>query len=83
MKTILFVATMALALLETSALADQDAGKKPTKADDDVICRTEAEIGSRLNRKRICRTRAQWEEQRREDRRSLEKVQNTRMVTGR
>jgi hypothetical protein len=47
-----------------------------------MICRTQGETGSRLQRTRVCRTRAQWEEQRRENRQAIDRAQNTRTTSG-
>jgi hypothetical protein len=44
-------------------------------ADDPVICRREIETGSRLQARRICMTRSQWEEQRRQQRQAIERAQ--------
>lgn len=35
---------------------------KPEKDPDRVICRTQEEIGSRLRKKKVCMTAAQWRE---------------------
>ena len=40
-----------------------------------VVCRTEREIGSRLRVNRVCRTRAQWAEYRREARQAVTRAQ--------
>jgi len=49
----------------------------PTKNTDPsrIICEKQQETGSRLNSKKICMTAAQWEEQRRRDRESLQDAQ--------
>jgi hypothetical protein len=43
------------------------------------ICRPAAETGSRLGHARICMTRSQWEEQRRETRQTVDRAQTTRV----
>lgn len=40
-----------------------------------MICRMITETGSRLNRTRVCMTRAQWAQQRREMRDNVERAQ--------
>lgn len=40
-----------------------------------IICEKQKETGSRLNSTKICMTAAQWEEQRRRDRESLQDAQ--------
>ncbi len=47
----------------------------PTMNQNETVCRTVAETGSRLSRSRVCRTRAQWEQQRREKREDVERGQ--------
>ena len=48
----------------------------------EVICEKVKEMGSRLATKRVCMTRAQWDERRLLDRQELEKVQVQRGYTG-
>jgi hypothetical protein len=43
-----------------------------------VVCEKVEQIGSRLGSKRICMTRAEWVEQRRQNRAEIEKAQQTR-----
>jgi hypothetical protein len=42
---------------------------------DKIICERQDEIGSRLAAKKVCKTAAQWQEERRTERNDLEKVQ--------
>jgi len=51
-------------------MAQQDpAPAKPKKGDpDEVVCERQEILGSRLGSKKICMTRAQWEDQKRSDR---------------
>ena len=39
------------------------------------ICESIPVIGSRLAKKRVCATRAEWEEQRRQDRQAVDQIQ--------
>ncbi|MGZ8349147.1 MAG: hypothetical protein ACXWU2_03885 [Allosphingosinicella sp.] len=41
-----------------------------------IVCVNQGEIGSRLARRRICRTRAEWDDIRSEERKQVEEVQN-------
>jgi hypothetical protein len=43
-----------------------------------VICEKVDEIGTRLGSKRVCMTRAEWAEQKRQNRETVEKAQQTR-----
>jgi invasion protein IalB len=48
---------------------------KPAKDPNEVICEKEEEIGSRLATHRVCKTRAEWAEERRSSRMDIDKVQ--------
>ena len=43
-----------------------------------LICRNVADLGTRLNRSRVCKTRAQWEEERRQMRQNVDQTQTNR-----
>jgi hypothetical protein len=88
MKPILLVSTLA-ALAATAALAQPPQPPQPPQrsagaaaADgldpNQMICRSESEVGSRLRSHRTCATRQQWADQRRQDRQYLEKAQTNR-----
>ena len=83
-KSILFI-TGAAALAATAALAQAPqrsaAGAGPNVGHDmnEVVCRSQAAIGSRLTRQRVCATRQQWLEQQRMDRLYAEKAQTIRV----
>jgi len=47
-----------------------------------MICRNQRETGSMLNRTRVCKTRAQWEADRRETRQNVDRSQTTRINRG-
>jgi invasion protein IalB len=54
-----------------------------TKGDaSEVICERQTVLGSRLAHRKVCMTRSQWEESRREDRKTIEKIQTERGVIG-
>lgn len=82
------VLALILAALTTSAaLAQQPApaqrsarsgGPNARYDPNEIVCRTEAEGGSRLRRHRVCVTRAQWAEQLRLDRQNIERAQTNR-----
>jgi len=44
----------------------------------EIVCRSEAEVGSRLRTNRVCATRGQWAEHMREQRQNVEKAQLNR-----
>ena len=43
-----------------------------------MICRSVREIGSMLSRARVCKTRAQWEDERRNTRQNIDRTQTNR-----
>jgi hypothetical protein len=43
---------------------------------DEIVCVNQSEIGSRLNRRRVCRTRAEWAAHQAQYRQNLERAQN-------
>jgi len=47
-----------------------------------TICRSVAVTGSRLGRQRVCQTAAQWQQIRRDNRRSIERAQADRPTAG-
>lgn len=49
---------------------------------DQMVCRSVRETGSMLGRSRICKTRAQWEAERRETRQTIDRSQTNRVVRG-
>jgi hypothetical protein len=68
----------------TAAGADQTAPKaeetakpaKPAYNPDEVVCKTSQVTGSRLGGHRVCRTRAEWDQQTREDRNTITNMQS-------
>jgi invasion protein IalB len=44
------------------------------------ICRSEEVTGSRLTKKKVCKTRAQWADQQLQDRQEIERVQTQRSM---
>ncbi len=52
----------------------------PTAGPNEKVCETITLTGSRLATKRICATRAEWEERRRSDREEIDKAQRSPCV---
>jgi len=44
------------------------------------VCRTEELTGSRLAKRRVCKTRSQWADQQLQDRQEIERVQTQRSL---
>lgn len=67
---------MAAAMFAAPAVAGDSAASKAKKGDpNEVVCEKQEVLGSRLAVKRICKTRAEWAEQRRADREMVDKTQ--------
>ena len=62
----------------TAQPQQQQQTAKPAKDPNEVICERQEEIGSRLASTKICKTRAEWAEERRVSRMDVEKVQTQR-----
>jgi len=60
---------------QATAPAAPLAAKPSNPTNDKMICEREDVIGSRLGAKKVCKTAAQWQEERRQQRETLEKVQ--------
>ena len=59
MRNFKVLAAVAAALLTAGGASAQD---KPERPKEKKICKGEADLGSRLQRNRICRTKAEWEQ---------------------
>jgi len=83
-KRILVSSILCMSLLATPGLTEtpQPASNGSTAAADpnEKICQSETVIGSRLAKRRVCATRAEWEERNRQDRQAVEQAQ--RMIGG-
>jgi hypothetical protein len=67
-----------LALLAHSAAGGPRLAVRPGKPDldpDEMVCKIEPDPTSRLARRKVCRTASEWEEERRQERRNLERHQ--------
>nr|NUR36906.1 hypothetical protein [Sphingomonas sp.] len=51
---------------------------KPAKDPNEIICERQEEIGTRLSTQKVCKTRAEWAEERRASRMDLDKQQTQR-----
>ncbi len=71
---------MTAAALAQPAPAAPEANK--TEAETKMICRMVQQIGSRLNRRRVCWTQAQWDEIDQENRLAVDRIQNGRQTSG-
>ena len=72
--------TMAVAQSAQAPQAPQQSAQ-PAENPNEVVCEKQEVTGSRIATKRVCMTRAQWAEQKHEDRMEIEKVQTQRGCT--
>jgi hypothetical protein len=76
MKSIVSVALIASFALTSAAFAAGDsADSKDAKDPDRMICKSEEQTGSRLARKKVCMTAAEWKESRRQQRMEVDRAQ--------
>jgi hypothetical protein len=66
------------AFAQTSQPAQQQQTAKPAKDPNEIICEKQEVIGSRLATEKVCKTRAEWAEERRTTRMNVEKTQTQR-----
>jgi hypothetical protein len=64
---------LALGVVLSSATAVT--AQAPSNSGSETICRSTGALGSRLARQRICRTRAEWDNIRREGRAAIDRSQ--------
>ena len=76
-RTIMLIAALSIG---SAASAEQPKDKKPYDPNEKV-CETIKPVGSRLATKRVCATRAEWAEQRKQDREETEKAQRLGCLT--
>ena len=71
----LSVAVLMIGAAPAFAEINQNSAETKAKDPNRIICERYEETGSRLATKKVCRTAQQWEEQRREQRDSVERIQ--------
>lgn len=70
---------VAIALAAAAPPAEQPASDKAADQNQ-IVCEKQTVVGSRLAVKRICKTRAQWAEDRMRDKQEIERVQTQRGI---
>ena len=79
MRTLLIMSAAALfATSGAPAVAQQQQGAKPARDPNEIVCERQEELGSRIATQRVCKTRAQWAEERRVSREDIDKAQMQR-----
>lgn len=64
-----------LASAQTPAQSPSAPGAKKTRDPNEVVCEKIEVVGSRLSVKKVCMTRSEWAEQKRQDRLDIDKAQ--------
>lgn len=73
------LASPALAQAAPAAAQPQPvASAKPVKDANEMICEKQQQLGSRIASERICKTRAEWAEEKRANRQDIDKMQTQR-----
>jgi hypothetical protein len=67
---------VAVSMVPATFSAPASAQSQPRALDpNERVCENLTMVGSRLAKKRVCATRAEWEERRREDRQAVDQIQ--------
>ena len=86
MRKLLTTGFVAIVAVCTSAPLFAQQQQQPTdkkvRDPNEVICERQEEIGSRLGGTKVCKTRAEWAEERRLSRQDIDKVQTQRGTAG-
>ena len=80
--TVLSLLLVGLALPATARDAPTEVPAAKAKDPNETVCEKLQVLGSRLQARQICKTRAAWEEERRLQRQGLDKVQVQRPMDG-
>jgi hypothetical protein len=65
----------------TAPAAAQAPAKSSIADPDRIVCEKQTVVGSRLATKRVCKTRAQWADERLQERQEVERVQTRRGIS--
>lgn len=83
MRSLLLTVLIGGAMLLPGPASAEPAGKAKKLTDpNEVVCRREEVLGSRLRAKKVCKTRAEWADEMRENRGNIERAQVQRGTTG-
>lgn len=80
------IAAVSGTTMAQAPISSPEPARVPTKAETDynneIVCEQTEVIGSRLAKKKVCMTRAQWADAQLQDRQHIEKVQVQRVMKG-
>ena len=79
----IFAVAALAAMVSVPVMAEppRPTAKKPP-GPNDIVCEKQEVIGSRLVSRRVCMTRAQWEDLRNQDRQEIDRAQTKRGMSG-
>lgn len=78
-KRSLFAAVLAIAVTAPAAASDEK--DKETPDSERVVCKTQRSTGSRLQGERVCKTKAQWDQEKAEARQRMDEAIEDRSST--
>lgn len=77
------MASSAAPAIAQAPAPSQAPSPQPSGADpNEIVCERQEVLGSRLAKKKVCMTRAQWADQKLQDRQDLERAQVQRSTKG-
>jgi hypothetical protein len=84
MRKLLTTSLVAMFAVSSAAplFAQEQPAQKKTRDPNEVVCERQEELGSRLGGTKVCKTRAEWAEERRLSRQDIDKVQTQRGTSG-
>lgn len=83
LAAVLLASAVSPALAQTATTqAAQPATARAAQDPNEVICQKQEETGSRLVKKKVCMTRAEWADRQLQDRQELERAQIRRGMKG-
>ncbi len=75
------IAAVAVVAIPLAVVGAQEPAPRSSKSSTKKICETNVEIGSRLNRQRRCRTKAEHDEHKAEARQTVDRIQAFKATT--
>jgi hypothetical protein len=76
------IAAIAVVAVPMAVMGARPATKSKRNNSTRKICEVRGETGSRLGGVRVCRTKAEWDEIRSDERAVIERVQNRKVLNG-
>lgn len=74
---IVYALSLTVAAMATPALGQSSPQTHAPRDPNEKVCETVTEVGSRLATQKVCATRAEWAEKRKQDRETIDQVQRS------